>query len=76
LEKIKEFMPQGINIIPQGKYVADSLQNYLHRHPDMQQRLSQNGTLHLLTTEQPSQFNENASIFLNNPVEAQRIILQ
>jgi hypothetical protein len=31
--------------------------------------------LRLLTTEQPHQFNENASIFLHHNVKAERIVL-
>lgn len=75
LDKIKKFIPQGINLIPQGKYVAHSLKNYLERHSDMEMNLTQNGTLRLLTTEQPSLFDESASIFLNDSVSAQRIVL-
>lgn len=75
LDKIRQYMPQGVRIIPQGDYVAESLQDYLHRHPDMQSRISQGGNLRLLTTEHPDQFNETASIFLDHPVCAERIVL-
>ena len=73
--KIEQFMPSGVTVIPQGQYIATSLQDYLSRHTDMQSRLSQGGTLHMLTTEHPTQFNECASIFLDHPVDAQRIVL-
>lgn len=75
LDKIRQYMPSGVKIIPQGDYVAESLQDYLMRHGDMQSRISQGGTLRLLTTEHPDQFNENASIFLDHPVCAERIVL-
>ncbi len=75
LDKIRQYMPQGITLIPQGDYVADSLQDYLRRHPEMESRLSQGGTLRLLTTEQPEQFNDNASLFLDEVVQAERISL-
>lgn len=75
LDKIKQFVPKGVTIIPQGDYVARSLQDYLQRHTDMEERLTQGGTLRLLTTEQPHQFNENASIFLHHNVKAERIVL-
>lgn len=73
--KIEQFMPSGVTVIPQGQYIATSLQDYLSRHTDMQARLSQGGTLRMLTTEHPTQFNECASIFLDHPVDAQRIVL-
>ncbi len=75
LDKIKRYIPEGVTVIPQGDYVADSLQNYLLRHPEMENRISQGGSLRMLTTEQPEQFNENASIFLDWPVRAERISL-
>ena len=76
IEKIHKYLPPHIQLIPQGEYVASSLQDYFHRHTDMEQRISHGGTLRLLTTEQPAQFNENASIFMDHPVCATRITLQ
>ena len=70
LDKINMYVPAGVRVLPQGNYVAESLMDYLRRHEDMQKRLSTGGTLSLLTTEHPQQFNDNASIFLNHPVDA------
>lgn len=70
LDKINMYVPAGVRVLPQGNYVAESLMDYLRRHEDMQRRLSTGGTLSLLTTEHPQQFNDNASIFLNHPVDA------
>lgn len=75
LDKINRYIPSGVSVIPQGEYVADSLRDYLHRHSDMDGRISRGGTLRLLTTEQPAQFNESASIFLDWPVCAERVSL-
>lgn len=70
LDKINMYVPAGVRVLPQGNYVAESLMDYLRRHEDMQKRLSTGGALSLLTTEHPQQFNDNASIFLNHPVDA------
>ena len=35
LEKIKKYVPEGINIVSQGEYVASSLKLYMERHPEM-----------------------------------------
>ncbi len=75
LDKINRYIPKGVDVISQGDYVAGSLQDYLQRHRDMARRISHGGTLRMLTTEQPEQFNENASIFLDWPVRAERISL-
>jgi len=64
LEKIKQFIPSHIRIIAQGDYVAQSLQDYLRRHPEMNERCTTNGTCRFLTTESKAKFEESASIFL------------
>ena len=35
MDKIRKYMPPGVHIIEQGYYVANSLQDYLKRHPEM-----------------------------------------
>lgn len=62
-------------IIPQGQYIAASLEDYLHRHPEMNQRLTQGGTCQYFTTESPTKFSESASLFLHEEVTVQHITL-
>ena len=64
IEKIRQFTPAHIRIVPQGEYVARSLQDYLRRHPEMDSRCTKNGTYRFLTTESTAKFEESASIFL------------
>ncbi|MDE5738810.1 MAG: glutamate racemase [Bacteroidaceae bacterium] len=64
-----------IRIIPQGQYIAASLDDYLHRHPEMAQRLTRGGTCQYFTTESPTRFRESASLFLHDEITAQRITL-
>lgn len=64
LEKIKQYTPNHIRIIAQGEYVAHSLQNYLQRHSEIENKCTQNGTCRYLTTESKDKFQESASIFL------------
>ena len=73
--KIRSFLPESVNILSQGKYVAASLKDYLHRHPEMDERCSKNASCRFLTTESLEKFSDMASVFLNAPVEAERIIL-
>ena len=75
LQKIHKYMPRGIRIVSQGEYVANSLQNYLERHSDIEQRCSKEGVTHYLTTENPEKFKEQAQLFLHEPVEVEKIIL-
>jgi len=77
IEKIRQFTPAHIRIVPQGEYVARSLQDYLRRHPEMDIRCTKNGTCRFLTTESTSKFEESASIFLRQDVmEVESITLE
>lgn len=64
IEKIRKYTPSHIRIISQGEYVAASLDDYLMRHPEINDRCSKNGQCRFLTTESESKFQESASIFL------------
>ena len=66
IDKIKRFTPPHIQIVAQGEYVAHSLQDYLQRHPEMDNRCTKAGTCHFLTTESSDKFQESASIFLQD----------
>ena len=64
-----------IKLIPQGQYIAASLEDYLNRHPEMDVRLTRGGTCQYLTTESATKFRESATLFLNEEVDVQRITL-
>ena len=76
LEKsIRRYLPDNVNVLCQGRIVADSLADYLHRHPEMETRLCKNGTIEYLTTEHTEKFDSLASLFLDKPVESATITL-
>ena len=78
-EKISQWLiansQQPISIIAQGDLVANSLADYLARHPEYRDQLSLNGTCRYLTTENADRFSQSASVFLNSPIEAEHIDL-
>ncbi|WP_028899365.1 glutamate racemase [Prevotella sp. HJM029] len=75
LPKIKKYASSNVRIVPQGEYVAHSLQDYLSRHPEMESRLTKEGTCHYFTTENPLKFQESAQIFLHEKVDVEHIAL-
>ena len=75
LDKIRHYTPQEVRLLSQGEYVARSLENYLQRHPEMLSRISCHASRRFYTTEQPDSFNENATMFLGEPVSAEHIVL-
>ncbi|MCR5313213.1 MAG: glutamate racemase [Bacteroidaceae bacterium] len=75
MDKIRLYCPKNITLIPQGHYIAESLQDYLHRHKEMYDRISKGGTCKYYTTESTDKFTESASVFLHERVEAEKVTL-
>jgi glutamate racemase len=70
-EKIIEFLPKHIKVVSQGDIVAKSLADYLNRHPEMERRLTQNGTQKFFTTsDDTADFDHYAEIFFSAPVKS------
>lgn len=76
LSKIRKYMPEKVNVIAQGEYVANSLKEYLGRHPEMSKRCTRNGNCQFYTTEAEEKFIESASTFLNQSISVKRISLE
>lgn len=75
MNALKKAVPDGVTIVSQGDYVAKSLEDYLMRHPDMDERCSKNATTRFLTTESPERFRECAQFFLHKEVDVEHIDL-
>ena len=75
LDKIKLYCPENIKIIPQGKYIAESLEEYFKRHKDMNDRITRGGSCKYFTTESRTKFRECASLFLKEDIEVDRVTL-
>ena len=73
--KIRKYAPQGIRIVPQGEIVAESLADYLRRHPEMDTVCSKGASCGFLTSENPEKFNRLASLFTGAEVKAERVSL-
>lgn len=73
IDKIKKYLPERVRIVSQGELIAESLENYLSRHENINAKCTRNGVTKYYTTESVEKFNEAASIFLNKKVEAQHL---
>ena len=76
MPKIVKYLPTGVRIIPQGEFVANSLQQYFERHPDFECYCSKGATVRYLTTENPETFKEQAQVFLHEDVLVERVELE
>jgi glutamate racemase len=72
---IKQFLPATVNLLSQGEIVAQSLREYLLRHPEIEERCSKGAECRYYTTESAEKFNASASVFLHDNIEAHHIDL-
>ncbi|HPE75708.1 MAG TPA: glutamate racemase [Draconibacterium sp.] len=75
IDSIQKYVPKKINILQQGKITAEKLKEYLIRHPEIESKLSKNGTLQFLSTESAENFNGKAALFMGHKVEATHVHL-
>jgi len=73
---IESLLPASIKVIAQGQIVARSLENYLLRHPAMDERCSKNGSIKFLTSESTEEFDRNAPQYVDSDVRSEHIILR
>jgi glutamate racemase len=75
LNKIKEYSPADMKILTQGEIVANSLKDYLSRHPEMEDKCSKTGSRQIYTTDSTEDFDNHASIFFSEQVHAKHVDL-
>lgn len=75
MEKIKMYIPKNCIVLTQGDIVADSLVDYLKRHPEMDQKCSKSGRVIFYTTENCEKFKQTAEYFLKEDIEVKHIQL-
>jgi glutamate racemase len=75
-EKIAACLPAGSRLISQGEIVADSLADYLHRHPEMEDRISKSGSSpRFYTTDSTEDFDNHAGIFYGKVLRSTHVLL-
>jgi glutamate racemase len=75
-EKIAACLPAGSQLISQGEIVADSLADYLLRHPEMEDRISKSGSSpRFYTTDSTEDFDNHAGIFYGRFLRSTHVLL-
>lgn len=75
MPKIEKYKRPGVRIIAQGEYVANSLKDYLKRHPEMNAKCTKTGSCQYFTTENPMRFQEQAQVFLHEKIQVNHVDL-
>ena len=75
LDKIQQAVPPGTTILSQGHIVADSLADYLQRHPEIEAHCSKHNRRTFLTTDSTEDFDRQATIFYGHPIQSVQLAL-
>ncbi len=75
MPKIEKYKRPGVRIVAQGEYVANSLKDYLKRHPEMDEKCTKRGICQYFTTENPIRFQEQAQVFLHEKIQVNHVNL-
>ncbi|MEI8112203.1 MAG: glutamate racemase [Bacteroidia bacterium] len=76
LNVIRKFVPEGVQLLEQGKVVSAKLVEYLDRHPQMNEKLSKTGLIKYYTTENEEVFEKNATNFIGKIIRSEKLILK
>jgi glutamate racemase len=75
MDKIRPLLPVGTTLVSQGSIVADSLADYLQRHPEMETRISREGQRLFYTTDATEDFDNHAAVFFGETVHSHHLDL-
>ena len=70
---IDRYVPAGVRVVQQGEIVAESLKDYLRRHPEMEGTLSKGGEVRYYTTEKEGMFDRMAAMFMQADVASRHL---
>jgi glutamate racemase len=73
---IEKYLPTGVQLLSQGKIVANSLANYLERHPKMDAACSKQEARDFYTTDSCTDFDNHASLFFGRAVQSKHLDLE
>lgn len=74
-EKIEKYLPKNIKLVSQGEIVAESLRDYLHRHPEIETKILKEEKRIFYTTDSTEDFNNKATIFFGESVQSKHLDL-
>ena len=72
-DRIREHLPVPIKLLSQGELVADSLADYLIRHPEIEAACSKTGKRIFFTTDAIEDFDNHATAFFGDPIKSSHV---
>ena len=74
--KIRKITDGKVNIISEGKIVAEKLKDYLMRHPEIESKLGKNSKIKFLTTDLTNKFKTLGSQFFGRQIKPEKVNLE
>jgi glutamate racemase len=75
MDKLRTYFPASVSLIPQGDIVAESLADYLVRHPETDSRCSKHKRLAFYTTDSTEDFDRHAGVFYGKEIHSEEVFL-
>jgi glutamate racemase len=72
---VRAIVGDKIKVLTQGEIIAKSLEDYLLRHPEIEQLCSKNGRIDYQTTETATDFDKRASSFLSEEISSKHVVI-
>jgi glutamate racemase len=76
INEIKKYVSPAMNIISQGEIVAQSLNDYLQRHPEIKEKCLRENKIDFFTTDSADEFDKQAALFYGSLVHSKQIVLK
>lgn len=73
--KILEYLPIDVKLLSQGEIVAESLVDYLQRHPEIEKQCNRNEERQFFTTDSTRDFDNQATLFFGSSVRSRHVDL-
>jgi glutamate racemase len=75
MDTFKKYLPEDVQVVQQGNIVAESLADYLLRHPEVEQQITKGEATHFYTTDSTTDFNEHATRFFGKEVKSEHLVI-
>lgn len=75
LPRLRAHVPGEVALLTQGEIVAERLDDWLRRHPEMERRLGRTGARRYVTTDDARWFEERGSRLLGRAISAEAVRL-
>lgn len=76
IPKLQAILPSGIELLGQADIVANSLDLYLKKHPEIAVKIAQEGSRRFFTSGDTETFDQHASIFFGEEVQSDKMQLK